>query len=107
MPLLWIALLHGHAEGCSLAATTGVHSAVEAIKYLMAGADVVMSYLGAAAARSGVLFGAPRGPHALDGPEGIRLGRPVAWIDEPSRQRATRAHSSAATTSGCSKATGR
>ena len=27
----------------SLAATTGVHSAVEALKYLMAGADVVMS----------------------------------------------------------------
>ena len=42
VPLLWIALLHGHVK-CSLAATTGVHSAVEAIKYLMAGADVVMS----------------------------------------------------------------
>jgi dihydroorotate dehydrogenase (fumarate) len=42
VPLLWIALLHGHVN-CSLAATTGVHSAVEAIKYLMAGADVVMS----------------------------------------------------------------
>ena len=42
LPLLWIALLHGHVQ-CSLAATTGVHSATEAIKYLMAGADVVMS----------------------------------------------------------------
>ena len=42
VPLLWLALLHGHVK-CSLAATTGVHSAVEAIKYLMAGADVVMS----------------------------------------------------------------
>ncbi len=42
LPLLWIALLHGRVK-CSLAATTGVHSAVEAIKYLMAGADVVMS----------------------------------------------------------------
>jgi len=42
LPLLWIALLHGHVD-CSLAATTGVHSATEAIKYLMAGADVVMS----------------------------------------------------------------
>jgi len=42
LPLLWIALLHGHVK-CSVAATTGVHSAVEAIKYLMAGADVVMS----------------------------------------------------------------
>ena len=42
VPLLWIALLHGRVKA-SLAATTGVHSAVEAIKYLMAGADVVMS----------------------------------------------------------------
>jgi dihydroorotate dehydrogenase (fumarate) len=42
LPLLWIALLHGHVK-CSLAATTGVHSAVEVIKYLMAGANAVMS----------------------------------------------------------------
>ena len=42
LPLLWIALLHGRVKA-SLAATTGVHSPVEAIKYLMAGADVVMS----------------------------------------------------------------
>ena len=42
LPLLWIALLYGRVS-TSLAATTGVHSAVEAIKYLMAGADVVMS----------------------------------------------------------------
>ena len=42
LPLLWIALLHGRTRA-SLAATTGVHGAIEAIKYLMAGADVVMS----------------------------------------------------------------
>ena len=42
MPLRWIALLYGRI-GMSMAATTGVHSYVEAIKYLMAGADVVMS----------------------------------------------------------------
>jgi dihydroorotate dehydrogenase (fumarate) len=42
LPLLWIALLHGRVSA-SLAATTGVHGPVEAIKYLMAGADVVMS----------------------------------------------------------------
>ena len=42
LPLLWIALLYGHVQA-SIAATTGVHSAVEAIKYLMAGADVVMT----------------------------------------------------------------
>jgi dihydroorotate dehydrogenase (fumarate) len=42
VPLLWLSLLHGRVKA-SLAATTGVHSAVEVIKYLMAGADVVMS----------------------------------------------------------------
>jgi dihydroorotate dehydrogenase (fumarate) len=42
LPLLWIALLHNRVTA-SLAATTGVHGPVEAIKYLMAGADVVMS----------------------------------------------------------------
>jgi dihydroorotate dehydrogenase (fumarate) len=42
LPLLWIALLYRRVRA-SLAATTGVHSSVEALKYLMAGADVVMS----------------------------------------------------------------
>ncbi len=42
LPLLWIAILHGRL-GCSLGATTGVHSAEEVVKYLMAGADAVMS----------------------------------------------------------------
>jgi dihydroorotate dehydrogenase (fumarate) len=42
LPLMWIAMLYGRVS-MSLAATTGVHSHVEAIKYLMAGADVVMS----------------------------------------------------------------
>ena len=40
--LLWIALLYGRIKA-SLAATTGVHSHVEVIKYLMAGADAVMT----------------------------------------------------------------
>ncbi|MBI5373319.1 MAG: dihydroorotate dehydrogenase-like protein [Sphingobacteriales bacterium] len=42
LPLLWIALLYGKVE-LSLAATTGVQSAVEVVKYLLAGADVVMT----------------------------------------------------------------
>jgi dihydroorotate dehydrogenase (fumarate) len=42
LPLLWIALLHGHLHG-SLAATRGVETSVEVIKYLLAGADVVMT----------------------------------------------------------------
>jgi len=42
LPLLWIALLYGKVQ-LSLAATTGVQSAVEVVKYLLAGADVVMT----------------------------------------------------------------
>ena len=42
LPLLWIALLYGKVN-VSLAATTGVQSAVEVIKYILAGADVVMT----------------------------------------------------------------
>jgi dihydroorotate dehydrogenase (fumarate) len=42
LPLLWIALLSGRIRG-SLAASTGVESADEVIKYLLAGADVVMT----------------------------------------------------------------
>ncbi len=42
LPLLWIALLYGKVN-LSLAATTGVESAIEVIKYLLAGADVVMT----------------------------------------------------------------
>jgi dihydroorotate dehydrogenase (fumarate) len=38
----WIALLHGRV-GASLAATTGVDDAMDVAKYLLAGADVVMS----------------------------------------------------------------
>jgi len=40
--LLWLALLHGRI-GASLAATTGVETFREVVKYLMAGADVVMT----------------------------------------------------------------
>ena len=42
LPLLWIALLYGKVN-LSLAATTGVQTAVEVIKYLLAGAEVVMT----------------------------------------------------------------
>jgi dihydroorotate dehydrogenase (fumarate) len=41
LPLLWIAVLFGHLRA-SLAASRGVHSTTEIIKYLLAGADVVM-----------------------------------------------------------------
>ena len=42
LPLLWIGLLYEKVD-LSLAATTGVQSAVEVIKYILAGADVVMT----------------------------------------------------------------
>jgi dihydroorotate dehydrogenase (fumarate) len=41
LPMRWIALLHGHI-GASLAATSGIHRATDALKMLMAGADVTM-----------------------------------------------------------------
>ena len=42
LPLLWLAVLAGRVEA-SLAATTGVSTADEVIKYVLVGADVVMT----------------------------------------------------------------
>ncbi|MFQ5690329.1 MAG: dihydroorotate dehydrogenase-like protein [Gemmatimonadota bacterium] len=42
LPLLWIAVLYGRLRA-SLAASTGVHGGTEVVKYLLAGADVVMA----------------------------------------------------------------
>jgi dihydroorotate dehydrogenase (fumarate) len=42
LPLLWLAILHGKIRP-SLAASTGVHSPLEIAKYVMAGADAVMT----------------------------------------------------------------
>ena len=41
LPLRWIAILHGHIKA-NLAATSGIHSGQDAIKALMAGANVTM-----------------------------------------------------------------
>jgi dihydroorotate dehydrogenase (fumarate) len=41
LPLRWIAILYGHVDA-SLAATTGVHTGLDAAKVLLAGADVAM-----------------------------------------------------------------
>ncbi|MBI5648247.1 MAG: dihydroorotate dehydrogenase-like protein [Ignavibacteriae bacterium] len=41
LPLRWIAILYGHIKA-SMAATTGVHTHIDALKMLMAGADVTM-----------------------------------------------------------------
>jgi dihydroorotate dehydrogenase (fumarate) len=42
LPLLWLGILHGRLHA-SLAATTGVHTPQEVAKYLLAGADAVMT----------------------------------------------------------------
>lgn len=42
LPLLWIAVLSGRIK-CSLAATRGVQTGKEVVKYVMAGADAVMT----------------------------------------------------------------
>jgi dihydroorotate dehydrogenase (fumarate) len=39
LPLRWIAILYSHV-GCSLALTTGVHTVEDAVKAVMAGADI-------------------------------------------------------------------
>ena len=41
--LLWLSLLAGRLRRASLAASTGVETADEVIKYLLAGADAVMT----------------------------------------------------------------
>jgi dihydroorotate dehydrogenase (fumarate) len=53
LPLLWIGVLHGRINA-SLAASTGVHSPLELIKYLLTGADVVMTT--SAVLRNGIGF---------------------------------------------------
>jgi dihydroorotate dehydrogenase (fumarate) len=53
LPLLWIALLHQRINA-SLAATTGVHSAAEFVKYIMAGADAVQ--VASAVLKTGIPF---------------------------------------------------
>lgn len=53
LPLLWIGILSGKLR-LSLAATTGVQSAGEVIKYLLAGADVAMT--ASALYKNGILY---------------------------------------------------
>lgn len=42
VPLRWISILYGQIK-CSLAASTGVHTSADVLKYLMAGADITMT----------------------------------------------------------------
>ncbi len=75
LPRTWIALLRHHVAA-SLAATTGVESGEDVVKYLLAGADVVMT--ASALLRHGV-------PHAqvlLDGLQDWMARKGFARVDE-------------------------
>lgn len=67
LPLRWIAMLYGRVA-CSLAATTGVWTAEDALKLLLAGADVTMM--------ASALF--RHGPEHL----GVVLEGMRTWLDE-------------------------
>ena len=67
LPLRWIAILYDRVA-CSLAATTGVHTAEDALKLLLAGADVTMM--------ASALF--RNGPEHL----GVVLDGVRAWLEE-------------------------
>jgi dihydroorotate dehydrogenase (fumarate) len=67
LPLQWLAILHGRLP-LSLAATTGIHWAEDAIKALLVGADVTM--LASALLRNGI-------EHLRTVEEGLRR-----WLDE-------------------------
>jgi pyruvate/2-oxoacid:ferredoxin oxidoreductase beta subunit/imidazole glycerol phosphate synthase subunit HisF len=70
----WIALLRGRVKA-SLAATTGVESSDDVAKYLLAGADVVMTGLGPPAPRPRARGGPAPRPRRLDGAQGLHDAR--------------------------------
>lgn len=94
LPLTWIALLHGRV-GASLAASTGLETATDLIKYLLAGADAVMAasaLLRHGAGYAAVLIDGLREWMARKGFESVEelrgmLAVPVG-IDETARERA-------------------
>jgi dihydroorotate dehydrogenase (fumarate) len=67
LPLRWIAILHGRIP-ISLAATSGIHEPEDAVKVLLAGADVAMT-------ASALLRNGP--PHLTRMLAGLR-----EWLDE-------------------------
>jgi len=79
LPLRWIALLHGRVS-CSLALSTGVHTPADAVKALLAGADVVM-------ATSSLLV---QGPEHLGA---LRRGL-AAWLEDHEYESVTQARGS-------------
>ena len=82
LPLLWIALLYGRVSA-SLAATTGVHGPVEAVKYPDGRRGRRDEHIRRAAAGPAVLCASPRRDGGLDGEERLQVRRPDARLDEP------------------------
>jgi dihydroorotate dehydrogenase (fumarate) len=75
LPLAWIALLHGRVRA-ALAATGGVDGAADVAKYLLAGADVVMT------ASALLRHGPEHGRVLLDGLSDWMARKGFATIDE-------------------------
>ena len=98
LPRTWIALLHGRVRA-ALAATTGVEDPADVARYLLAGADVVMT-------TSALLRHGPehadrpaRRPVRLDGAQGIRSRSTSCAASCRCRRARTRRHTSARATS--------
>ena len=82
LPLLWISVLFGRLKA-NIAATTGVETPLEVIKYLMAGADVVMTT--SSLLRHGASHLATLRAGLEDWLDSARIpvGRDASWLDEP------------------------
>jgi dihydroorotate dehydrogenase (fumarate) len=85
LPLRWIGLLRGRVD-CDLALSTGVHTAEDAVKGLLVGADVVMM-------TSALLHHGPG--HVAEVEAGLR-----AWFDEREYESVAQARGSAAWATG-------
>lgn len=75
LPLLWIAILYGRVP-VSLAASTGVESADEVFKYLLAGADTVMT------TSSLLRHGVSHMRTLIDGLSALLAAREIESLDE-------------------------
>jgi dihydroorotate dehydrogenase (fumarate) len=75
LPRTWISILHGRVRA-SLAATTGVDGPTDVIKYLLAGADVVMT------ASALLRHGPEHAAVLLDGMSGWMVRKGFASIDQ-------------------------
>jgi len=93
-PLLWLALLHGHLNA-SLGATRGVEGPVEVIKYLLAGADAVMT-------TSALLRNGPAYASTLV--EGLRQWMEGRGFESVEQMRGTMSHSNVANPSAFERA---